>query len=153
MRCEVKMIQLHWFLWKVSSGKLQFRRTHQSENYTYKHGWAVVDEASFPSSCPLSAPSFCQCWWRGCCPHIATPGWPPPSCCQSIPISGASYHCSIICKLQDNVMRGSTVMGEQGVEKGAEDTSLWDCSVCGDAGWSPFAKYEVWVLNDSQLLP
>ena len=29
---------------------------------------------------------------------------------------------------------GNTVVGEQGVEDGAEDTSLWSASVCDNAG-------------------
>ena len=49
---------------------------------------------------------------------------PPVGC--FIPASYASYHCGVVRKLQDGVVfvGGNTVMGEHGVEDGAEDASL-----------------------------
>ena len=54
---------------------------------------------------------------------------PPVSC--FVPASDASYHCGVICKLQDGVVLvgGDTVVGEQGVEDGAEDASLWSANI------------------------
>ena len=41
-------------------------------------------------------------------------------------VSNQAYYCCIVCKLDDSVggIRGHTVMGEQGVEKGAEHAPL-----------------------------
>jgi len=59
----------------------------------------------------------------------------PPVGCFILP-SDAANHCIVISELQDNVIlvSGDAVMGEQGAEDGAEDTSLWCASVCSYAG-------------------
>uniref|UniRef100_A0A8C7ZLX1 rRNA biogenesis protein RRP36 n=1 Tax=Oryzias sinensis TaxID=183150 RepID=A0A8C7ZLX1_9TELE len=59
---------------------------------------------------------------------------PPVGC--FVPASDASYHRGVVSELQDDVvlMRGRTVVGEQGVEDGAENTALLCANVRDDAG-------------------
>ncbi len=57
---------------------------------------------------------------------------PPVGC--FISASDPSYHCGVISKLHNDVVLvgGNTVMCEQYVEDGTENTPLWGANVCYD---------------------
>lgn len=65
-----------------------------------------------------------------------TPDRPPLSCRHLVPSRDATDHCSVIRKLQYDVIfvGGDTVVREQGTEVGAEEATLLDTNVCGNAG-------------------
>ncbi|CDQ86824.1 unnamed protein product [Oncorhynchus mykiss] len=57
------------------------------------------------------------------CPH------PIPTGCLVV-VGDQAYYCYVVCKLDDQVggVHGHTVMGEQGVQEGADHTPLWGSS-------------------------
>lgn len=61
-----------------------------------------------------------------------TPDPALPSGHRYDPASDTSKHCCVINKLREDVacVGGSMFVGEQSVEVGAEDASLWGASIC-----------------------
>ncbi len=53
-----------------------------------------------------------------------------------------SYHCGVVSELHNDVVLvgGNTVMCEQCVEDGTENTPLWGADVCYDGVWGPISN-------------
>ncbi len=65
---------------------------------------------------------------------------PPVGC--FISASDPSYHCGVASELHNDfvLVGGNTVMCQQCVEDGTENTPLWSADVCYDGVWGPICN-------------
>ncbi len=97
-------------------------------------------EFSSLSSCPILSPLSCPCWGWGCCPHTMSQDWPLLSCRPLYSQLWTVLSLRCCQRTSQWCCPCATVMCEQCVEDGTENTPMWDANDCYDSVWGSISN-------------